>query len=136
MPLFPESCNIVSLHPLALRFSSHTESIAHGGYAAHRSAFDEATKIRLINGQSTYSLRCPRPSQTADQRFGNIWSDNILSSLLHWLDINPSDFPRIRMRDDCFDERCFHTMVNAAGRVAARSRRKTCTKGRDAQSLV
>lgn len=97
-----------------------------------RSAFDEAPIRRLINGQSVYKrgpLCCPRPSQTADRRFGNIWSDNILSSFTaqtgHW---PLRDFPRTTMHDDWFDKHCAHTMVNTAGRVAGSRRRKIRTK--------
>lgn len=105
--------------------------------AAHRSELDEAdTTIDKWSIGVNRSPYCPRPSQTADQRFGNIWSDNILSSFTvvqtgHW---PLRDFPRTMMYDDWFDKHCAHTMVNTAGRVAVRVR-KIRTKSRDAQSL-
>lgn len=60
--------------------------------AAHRSELDEAdTTIDKWSIGVYRSPYCPRPSQTADQRFGNIWSDNILFVLYcTGLDIGPS----------------------------------------------
>lgn len=87
---------------------------------AYRSELDEPdTTIDKWSIGVCYSPCCPRPSQTADQRFGNIWSDNILSSFTaqtgHW---SLRDFPRTTMHDDWFDKHCAHTMVNTTGRVA------------------
>lgn len=108
------------------------------GSAVHRSALDEAARIqRLINGQSTYTV--VSAVHDRHKQLTNVlvtYGQTIFSRpyCTGWT-LTP-DFPRTRMRDDWFDEHCFHTMVNAAGRVTVRSRRKICTKGRDAQSLV
>lgn len=115
--LFPENYNNVHLSgSRCYVFRSNEPRYV----AAHRSELDEPdTTIDKWSIDVCYSPCCPRLSQTADQRFGNIWSDNILSSFTaqtgHW---PLRDFPRTTMHNDWFDKHCAHTMVNTTGRVA------------------